>query len=121
VEQLFSYGTLQREQVQLKTFGRRLFGDADSLIGYRLVMITVTDEEFVKKNGAVQRNVVFTGHDSDVVEGVRLSLTKEELDQADAYEPAGYERVQVQLRSGAKAWCYTSKTQPEEVSQRITS
>ena len=121
MEQLFSYGTLQLEQVQLDTFGRRLQGQADALVGYQVVMINVTDEEFAKKNGAIQRNLAFTGNDSDVVEGMRLSLTQTELDHADAYEPAEYKRVQVPLRSGAKAWCYRSNTQPEEVSQRITS
>ncbi len=121
MEQLFSYGTLQFEPLQLKTFGRRLQSEADALVGYRVVMVKVTDEDFVRKNGPIQRNLASTGNDSDVVEGTRLSLTKAELDQADAYEPIEYERVRVQLRSGATAWCYISKTVPEDVSQRITS
>jgi hypothetical protein len=36
---LFSYGTLQQEDVQLTTFGRRLAGVADSLVGYRQSMV----------------------------------------------------------------------------------
>lgn len=35
-EKLFSYGTLQQETVQLSTFGRKLQGTADVLIGYHL-------------------------------------------------------------------------------------
>lgn len=34
MEKLFSYGTLQLEQVQLDTFGRLLEGQADTLQGY---------------------------------------------------------------------------------------
>ncbi len=37
VENLFSYGTLQSESVQLETFGRKLEGEPDTLPGYRLV------------------------------------------------------------------------------------
>ena len=38
-ENLFSYGTLQSVAVQLATFGRRLAGKADRLIGYRVTLI----------------------------------------------------------------------------------
>jgi hypothetical protein len=31
---LFSYGTLQEEKVQLSTFGRRLGGQRDELLGF---------------------------------------------------------------------------------------
>ena len=34
---LFSYGTLQYEAVQLSTFGRPLKGVADALPGYRII------------------------------------------------------------------------------------
>jgi len=42
-ENLFSYGTLQYESVQLSTFGRKLTGIKDTLIGYRLEMVEITD------------------------------------------------------------------------------
>ena len=42
IENLFSYGTLQSEAVQLATFGRRLEGKADRLIGYRVSMIPIS-------------------------------------------------------------------------------
>ena len=35
-EELFTYGTLQLEEVQLATFGRVLEGRPDALVGYRL-------------------------------------------------------------------------------------
>ena len=110
-ERLFSYGTLQTEPVQLATFGRRLDGRADALIGYRLQMIQILDQEFVVTSGAeYHRNLEFTGSSSDVVEGTVLAVTERELEQADAYEPDGYERVRVRLRSGIDAWVYLNST-----------
>jgi len=109
-EHLFSYGTLQTESVQLSTFGRRLSGSPDALVGYRLRMIQITDEDFVATSGAEHhRNLESTGSTSDVVEGTVFSVTQQELEQADAYEPAGYERVRVKLRSGTDAWVYVNQ------------
>jgi gamma-glutamylcyclotransferase (GGCT)/AIG2-like uncharacterized protein YtfP len=106
-ERLFSYGTLQQEQVQLTTFGRRLQGSADALVGYRLKMIRIDDADFIATSGtADHRNLEFTGNSEDVVEGTVLTITHGELEQADAYEPAGYARQLVQLRSGLNAWVY---------------
>lgn len=47
---LFSYGTLQKEQVQIETFGRILQGDQDVLTGYRLEMLEITDPEVLRKS-----------------------------------------------------------------------
>ena len=107
-EYLFSYGTLQEEPVQRATFGRRLEGKPDVLPGYRLTMIRIRDQEFVALSGAEHhRTLRFTGRASDFVEGTVLTVSRRELEQADAYEPAGYERMQVQLGSGVSAWVYT--------------
>ena len=109
-ENLFSYGTLQLEKVQLETFGRKLEGQPDALPGYKLVMVTITDEDFAIKSGtANHRNLQYTGNASDVVEGSVLEVTQNELQQADTYEPQGYERVSVQLRSGRNAWIFIHK------------
>lgn len=106
-ENLFTYGTLQTEEVQLATFGRRLEGHADALPGYALRSIEIEDEDFVTKSGTkIHRNLQFTGDPSDFVEGTVYSVTQQELEEADGYEPEGYKRVLVQLRSGAKAWVY---------------
>lgn len=106
---LFSYGTLQSEAVQLATFGRRLEGRPDALVGHKIVMIEIVDEAFIATSGtAHHRNLQFTGTSSDIVEGTILSLTADELALADSYEPSGYERVQVQLRSGSTAWVYVN-------------
>ena len=109
-EKLFTYGTLRNEEVQLSTFGRRLEGHADALPGYILKTIEIQDQDFVVKSGtAIHRNLQFTGDSSDFVEGTVYSVTHQELERSDAYEPAGYKRVLVQLRSGARAWVYLDK------------
>ena len=106
-ERLFSYGTLQTEPVQLSTFGRKLKGTPDALPGYRLQMIQITDQDFVKTSGAeYHRNLEFTGNSTDFVDGIVFSVTEQELKQSDAYEPDGYKRIQVKLRSGTEAWVY---------------
>lgn len=106
-ERLFSYGTLQIESVQLSTFGRRLDGSPDVLVGYRLRMIKIEDRDFVVTSGAeYHRTLEFTGSASDIVEGTVFSVTRQELEQADAYEPDGYKRVHVKLHSGIEAWVY---------------
>ena len=113
-ERLFSYGTLQTESVQLSTFARRLDGRADALIGYRLRMIQIMDQEFVITSGAeYHRNLEFTGSASDSIEGTVFAVTQQELEEADAYEPDGYVRVRVKLRSGTEAWVYLNQRQSD--------
>jgi gamma-glutamylcyclotransferase (GGCT)/AIG2-like uncharacterized protein YtfP len=110
-EVLFAYGTLQTEPVQLSTFGRTLIGTPDALEGYRLKMIRIDDADFVATSGtAVHRNLEFTGDATDAVEGTAFKVTQSELEQSDAYEPAGYKRVLVQLRSGLNAWVYLQQS-----------
>jgi gamma-glutamylcyclotransferase (GGCT)/AIG2-like uncharacterized protein YtfP len=111
-EHLFSYGTLQQEEVQLAAFGRTLEGTKDSLIGYKLVMVQVADQNFIAKSGASQhRNLQYTGDTSHTIEGTVFSVTKTDLEQADAYEPFDYKRVQVKLASGVDAWIYVYSNQ----------
>lgn len=110
-ELLFAYGTLQTEAVQLSLFGRRLDGKADALPQYRLRIIRIDDQEFVNASGtADHRNLEFSGDPSDVVGGTVFTVTRAEIEQADAYEPVGYKRVLVQLRSGLNAWVYLQQT-----------
>ena len=39
---LFSYGTLQQDDVQMSSFGRLLEGQADAMPGYRQSLIEIT-------------------------------------------------------------------------------
>jgi gamma-glutamylcyclotransferase (GGCT)/AIG2-like uncharacterized protein YtfP len=111
-EHLFSYGTLQTAAVQLATFGRRLEGKPDILVGYSLTMIRIQDQNFVAVSGTAHHRIIqFTGIASDLVEGMVFALSKKELAQADAYEPVGYKRVLARLRSGMNAWVYVNTRQ----------
>jgi gamma-glutamylcyclotransferase (GGCT)/AIG2-like uncharacterized protein YtfP len=106
---LFSYGTLRQESVQLATFGRRLQGSPDSIVGFELEVFRVDDPEFVAKSGKADHAIVrFTGSDSDRVNGMVLDVTDEELTKSDSYEPSGYARVEATLASGGRAWVYAA-------------
>jgi hypothetical protein len=104
---LFSYGTLQREDVQTKLFGRILNGSPDVLHGYKLLTVEITDKAFLARGEEkYQRTVVVSTDPNDRIDGTALELTEEELNQSDEYEPEGYERVRVKLESGKEAWIY---------------
>jgi len=106
---LFSYGTLQQEAVQLSTFGRLLRGKPDALVGFEESLLTIDDPEFVAGSGKAEHAIVrFTGQTADRVSGTVFELSESELTQADAYEPAGYERVTATLASGRQAWVYAA-------------
>ena len=104
---LFSYGTLQQEEVQLATFGRRLAGVSDALVGYRQSMIAIDDLEVVRTSGKTHHPIVaFTGVNEDRVPGALFEIADAELAHADEYEVAAYVRVKAPLASGLEAWVY---------------
>jgi gamma-glutamylcyclotransferase (GGCT)/AIG2-like uncharacterized protein YtfP len=104
---LFSYGTLQQEAVQLSTFGRRLLGHDDELLGFTQSLQRVTEPAFVVTSGKADHAVVrFTGRADDRVRGAVFEVTDDELASADAYEPPGWARVSTTLASGKHAWVY---------------
>ena len=104
---LFSYGTLQHEAVQISTFGRRLDGYADELIGFEQSLFEIKDPEFVKTSGKSHHAIVkFNGRDESRVRGMVFEVTDTELAKSDEYEPEGYKRVSARLASGKEAWVY---------------
>ena len=104
---LFSYGTLQQEAVQLSTFGRRLRGYPDELVGFEQDLFEVEDPAFVATSGKSHHAIVrFTGRTESRVCGTVFEVTDLELTDADQYEPAGYTRVSATLASGRQAWVY---------------
>jgi len=108
-EYLFSYGTLQKEKVQLDLFGRILPGSPDVLRGYKVSTIEITDERFLSKGGGkYQRTLAISDDKNDLIKGTVLELTKEELLTADKYEPGNYKRTDVVLDSGKRAWIYVA-------------
>lgn len=114
-EYLFSYGTLQLEQVQLATFGRKLDGQADEMPGYSLTMLKIDDPAVVATSGKTHHPVVaYTGNASQRVTGTVFAITAEELAHADEYEVDDYRRDRVTLASGISAWVYVDATSPRE-------
>lgn len=104
---LFSYGTLQRGDVQLATYGRSLEGTPDRLSGYRLGRLPDRDPEAVRVSGEKTHLVVRpTGNPADLVTGVVFLLTKGELEATDRYEGSDYRRVMLELESGRWACVY---------------
>jgi hypothetical protein len=104
---LFSYGTLQQKDVQLATFGRRLVGVPDALVGYRQSMVAIDDPGVVRTSGKTHHPMVaFTGHAQDRAPGALFEISDAELAYADAYEVAAYVRVRALLASGLEAWVY---------------
>jgi len=104
---LFSYGTLQQPEVQLANYGRRLDGEPDALIGYRLVPLEIDDPDVVRISGkAVHTIACASGNPNDRIPGVAYLLTEAELEATDAYETDAYSRTEVKLASGRTALVY---------------
>jgi gamma-glutamylcyclotransferase (GGCT)/AIG2-like uncharacterized protein YtfP len=96
---LFSYGTLQQEDVQQSTLGRRLNGQKDELLEF--------EQSSVKSGQTQHANVTFNGNKQSRLPGMRFEINDAELAKIDAYETAfSYERVLALLASGRRAWVY---------------
>jgi gamma-glutamylcyclotransferase (GGCT)/AIG2-like uncharacterized protein YtfP len=109
-ERLFSYGSLQDEAVQRRTFGRTLTGTPDTLAGYHTVKIDIPDHSAAAASGAeYYLNAEPTADASAHISGTCFEVTTQELEHADVYEAsAHYHRIRVQLQSGLESWIYVS-------------
>jgi hypothetical protein len=118
---LFSFGTLQLAEVQRATFGRLLDGCPDTLLGYVLAPLEISDPEVVRLSGKPVHSIARrTGDPSDLIPGVVLLIDEAELRRCDAYEVDAYAPVEALLASGTHAFVYVgpdaaeapSRTQP---------
>jgi gamma-glutamylcyclotransferase (GGCT)/AIG2-like uncharacterized protein YtfP len=105
---IFSYGTLQQQDVQMAAFGRVLNGQPDQLVGFEPALVEIQD---AKERATLDRthydNAVFNGEAASRVSGTVFEVSDAELAQADEYEkPAKYERISTTLASGREAWVY---------------
>ena len=104
---LFSYGTLQQEEVQISTFSRKLVGHIDALLGFEQSLVKIDDPKIVATSGKTHHPIVkFTGNSNDRVAGTVFEVTDTELANADKYEVAAYKRVTANLASGLLTWVY---------------
>jgi len=110
MEKLFSYGTLQLEQVQLDTFGRLLEGEPATLTGYIIGEVEITDTAVLKSSGQrFHPALIKTGQTTDTVIGTIFTITKQELANADNYEVGDYVRVAEVFNTANSAWVYVAK------------
>jgi hypothetical protein len=105
---LFSYGTLQLADVQIELFGRRLDGEADTLTGFVVGTLEITDEAVVALSGEEVHLVLRRGGPDDRIAGLALAVTDAELTAADQYETDDYRRIAVTLESGRGAFVYVA-------------
>jgi gamma-glutamylcyclotransferase (GGCT)/AIG2-like uncharacterized protein YtfP len=105
---LFSYGTLQQENVQLSTLGRRLNGERDELLRFEQSLVKIEDPQVLATTGKTHHaNVKFNGNEDSRVPGMVFEITDAELASVDEYEVAFlYKRVAAMLASGRQAWVY---------------
>lgn len=109
-EYLFSYGTLQKENVQLKLFKRLLIGTKDILPGYKTSSIEIKDKTFLSKGEQnIQQTAIPSNDKNDTIEGTVFEISTTELLIADKYEPGNYKRIKVKLLSGKKVWIYVAE------------
>ena len=85
-ENLFSYGTLQKEKVQMELFGRTLQGTKDAVAGYKISTIEIRDESVVSKSEQTLHLIAVASTPDNKIDGMVLELTPQELETADAYE-----------------------------------
>ncbi len=104
---IFSYGTLQQDDVQLATFGRLLHGQRDELLGCEPSRVRIEDPQIVASGRTHHANVAFNGRDDSRVSGMVFEITDAELAAADRHEElAAYNRIAATLASGKQTWVY---------------
>ena len=82
VHRVFSDGTLRQAGVQAALFGRSVPTARDSLPGFRLDWLLITDPDVIAASGTDRHPILCKGGPSDAVDGVRLELD-DELARAD--------------------------------------
>ena len=109
MELLFSYGTLQQENVQITNFGRVLKGNSDVLPRYNIDQLKITDKKVLDLSREEFHPILkYTGDNNDEVSGTIFELTKSEIKRADDYEVDDYKRVRARLKSGRNCWIYAA-------------
>ena len=106
---LFSYGTLQQAEVQRKLFGRTLQCHEDTLIGFEIKIVTITDPSAIRTSGTDRHPMLRRSDPTNAVKGSVLRLCTADLEAADRYEAADYERIPVILNSGRNAFVYVER------------
>ena len=91
---IFSYGSLREERVQLSTFGRRLEGWADAVVGYERSSVINDDPETVAFSGTREHANLVPAESGARVDGMVFEITDAELVYVDDAVAAFFLHVQ---------------------------
>jgi gamma-glutamylcyclotransferase (GGCT)/AIG2-like uncharacterized protein YtfP len=107
---LFSYGTLRDSAVQMALFGRLLEEEADSLPGFRIDTIEIVDPDIINLSGQAIHLILRRADENerDSIIGAALAIRESELAAVDDYEGDTYQRIEVTLGSGRRAFVYVA-------------
>jgi hypothetical protein len=94
--------------VQRTLFGRAVPCTADSLPGFRIEQVAITDPDVIATSGSDSHPILRPGNPHDVVAGVCLELDDQQLAAADRYEVDDYVRVEASAVSGRSVWVYVA-------------
>lgn len=108
VHLLFSYGTLRDVAVQRVVFGREVASTVDSLPGFRIEHVAITDPDVIAASGSDSHPILRPGSAADVVAGACLELDGDQLAAADRYEVDDYVRRSAIATSGRRVWVYVA-------------
>ena len=106
MERVFSYGTLQLARVQETLYGGPVPTTPDTLLGFRLDELVITDPQVIAQSGKDRHPILRPGNVDGTVDGSCLEPTAEQLRATDDYEVDDYTRVACRLASGLTAWAY---------------
>ena len=106
--QLFSYGAFTQEHVHKEVYERRLSGRLDSLPGYRLKLIGVS-EHTAGTLRIEQQPAAVPGDADDIIAGMRYEISEAELAAVEEINRELFDKEWVKLASGEEAWVFVAK------------
>jgi gamma-glutamylcyclotransferase (GGCT)/AIG2-like uncharacterized protein YtfP len=94
--------------VQVSTFGRRLHGEPDALVGFESSLVKIDDPQVQAATAKTHHaNATANGMANSRVAGMVFEVSEAELRRVDEYEKAfSYKRIDVKLASGRVASVY---------------
>lgn len=107
MERLFTYGTLQDPDVQMR------------LIKRHVPMTPARVYGFARHTDLSPYPVALPADADSFIDGLVMDVTREELAHITVYEGAGYNRIRVTLDNGEEAWIFrgSPKHFPDDAGQ----
>lgn len=97
--ELFSYGTLQDENVQKEIFGKTLVGVPGVLCGYKKIKINIDGNSFP---------LIVKSNENAEIKGTLYNISQSELIKVDDYEGPAYGRIRANLKNGREVLVYVA-------------